>query len=123
MKKKACEHPFDDERPWGNYEVLYADLDAGYQVKRVEINPKSRLSLQKHLKRVEIWTVVEGEGIATVGDREIPVKKGSVIETPKDTIHRMANTGTTPLVFIEVQRGDYLGEDDIIRIEDDYNRI
>ncbi len=107
-------------KPWGNYTVLHKGAD--FQVKRVEVNPQLRLSLQKHLKRAEKWTVVSGTGVATVGEREIPVKRGSVIEIPVEAEHRMHNTGREALVFIEVQFGEYLGEDDIIRLEDDFNR-
>ena len=107
-------------KPWGGYVTLHKGSD--YQVKRVEVNPQLRLSLQKHAQRSEKWMVVSGTGVATVGKNEIPVKRGSVIEIPKEEAHRMHNTGRDLLVFIEVQMGDYLGEDDIIRLEDDFNR-
>ena len=109
-----------NQKPWGVYTVLHKGPD--FQVKRVEVNPMLRLSLQKHLKRAEKWIVVAGSGVATVGDREIPVKRGSVVEIPVEESHRMHNTGKEALVFIEVQFGEYLGEDDIIRLEDDFNR-
>ena len=95
---------------------------AGSQTKRIEVNPGKRFSLQKHLKRAEKWIVMAGKGIATVGARRTEVGPGSFVEVPCGEIHRMHNTGTTPLVFIEVQFGDYLGEDDIVRIEDDFGR-
>jgi len=119
MTEKNSKHLYD-ERPWGNYEVL--QVDAGYQVKRIEVNPNSRFSLQKHLKRAEKWIIVSGIGKATVGTKEIDVKTGSVIQVAMGETHRMQNAGNAPLVFIEVQLGDYLGEDDIVRLEDDYKR-
>jgi len=107
-------------KPWGTYVVLHKGPD--FQVKRVEVNPQLRLSLQKHSKRAEKWVVVSGAGVATVGRKEIPVKRGSVVEIPVEEAHRMHNTGRETLVFIEVQFGEYLGEDDIVRLEDDFNR-
>jgi mannose-6-phosphate isomerase-like protein (cupin superfamily) len=107
-------------KPWGSYQVL--DAGAGYQVKRVEVEPGLRLSLQKHARRAEKWTVVSGQGLVTLGAKSVPVKAGSCIEIPAGELHRIQNTGTARLVFIEVQLGDYLGEDDIVRVEDDFNR-
>lgn len=109
-----------DERPWGGYEVLHRM--PGIQVKRIEVKPGLRFSLQKHLKRSEKWIVIAGTGIATVGDREIAVTKGVFLDVPCGEIHRMQNTGKALLVFIEVQFGDTLGEDDIIRLADDFGR-
>ena len=110
----------DDIRPWGSCMVLHKGPD--YQVKRIEINPKLRFSLQKHLKRAEKWIVISGVGVATVGKKEIPVKRGSVVEVALKEVHRMHNTGSEKLVFIELQFGEYFGEDDIIRLEDDFKR-
>ena len=107
-------------RPWGKYNILFKN--AGYQVKRIEIKPKLRFSLQKHKKRSETWVVVSGQGLATLGKKEIKIKSGSVVEVARGQAHRMENTGRVPLVFIEVQLGKYFGEDDIIRLEDDFNR-
>ncbi len=109
-----------EKRPWGEYSVLYAGPD--YQVKRVQVSPGLRLSLQKHAKRVEKWTIVSGSGQASVGDQFIAAHPGVVIDIPVGEIHRIHNTGKEPLVFIEVQFGTYLGEDDIVRLEDDYGR-
>lgn len=92
------------------------------QVKRIEVKPGLRFSLQKHLKRSEKWIIVSGRGIVTLGKRKVSVQPGSFIDVPKKKIHRMQNTRKTPLVFIETQFGDYLEEDDIIRIEDDFGR-
>ncbi len=109
-----------DTRPWGNYAILHQGPD--YQVKRIEVSPKLRFSLQKHFKRAEKWIVVSGAGVATVGKKEIPVKRGSVVEIAIEEVHRMQNTGNQALIFIEVQFGQYLGEDDIVRLEDDFHR-
>jgi len=107
-------------KPWGNYEVLR--VEDGFQVKRIEVNPAHRLSLQKHARRAEKWTITKGNGVVTLDDQQILVTPGSVIEVPMESKHRIENTGNQPLIFIEVQLGDYLGEDDIERIEDDYRR-
>lgn len=113
--------PLDkDIRPWGRYEVLQKAPD--YQVKRIEVNPGARFSLQKHFRRAEKWIITSGEGIATVGTQEVPVKRGTVIQVALNEVHRMHNTGKAPLVMIEVQLGDYFGEDDIERLSDDYAR-
>lgn len=111
----------DDSRPWGKFEVLLDEPN--YKVKRITIKPKSRLSLQYHKHRNEVWIIVQGEGIITRGDEEIPGKKGMHIDIPAEYKHRIENTGEDELVFIEVQTGTYFGEDDIIRIQDDYNRV
>lgn len=109
-----------DTRPWGRYTVLATG--SNYQVKEVEVNPGKRLSLQKHAKRAEKWVIVSGSGVVTLGSQEMPVKRQSEIFVPVGEVHRIQNTGTAPLIFIEVQFGDYLGEDDIVRLEDDFNR-
>ena len=109
-----------DTRPWGRYEVIQNAPD--YKVKRIEVFPGKRFSLQKHFKRAETWMITSGEGIATVGQKEIPVKRGSVVQVALEEVHRMHNTGKEPLVFIEVQLGSYFGEDDIVRLEDDFKR-
>ena len=120
MNKKKDEEILD-ERPWGNFRVIRSEPE--FKVKRIEVNPRSRLSLQRHTRREEFWTVVLGSGIATVDGKEIKVEKRTVVHIPMGARHRMANVGESPLVFIEVQLGSYLGEDDIERFEDDYNRI
>ncbi len=108
-------------RPWGNYEKFYQEN--GVWVKRVEVKPNCRLSLQQHEHRSEKWIFVHGQGIATVNDDKIEVLPGSVIDIPLKAIHRIANTAHEPLVFIEVATGQILTEEDIIRLEDDYKRI
>ncbi|MCA9408847.1 MAG: phosphomannose isomerase type II C-terminal cupin domain [Candidatus Omnitrophica bacterium] len=108
------------ERPWGYYIKFLQE--SGVWVKRVEVKPGARLSLQKHSHRSEKWNIVTGEGVVTLDDKEIPVKAGSVIDVPLGAVHRIANTGQERLVFIEVACGEHLSEDDIERIQDDYDR-
>lgn len=108
------------ERPWGRYEVLCRG--EGYQVKRIEVHPGKRFSLQKHLKRAEKWLFVAGQGLAIVGEASVSVRTGMYLEISVGQVHRLQNTGADPLVLIEVQYGDYLGEDDIVRFEDDFGR-
>ena len=94
-----------------------------YIIKRIEVNPKSSLSYQYHMKRSESWTIIEGQGIVTLDGVEQKVSAGESIKINKEAKHRILNPNDTILVFIEVQTGTYFGEDDIVRIEDDYNRI
>lgn len=110
-----------DERPWGRYEVLTSA--PGSQVKRIEVFAGKRFSLQKHARRAEKWIFIAGRGIVTLGKKEISVAPGSFVEVPVGEVHRIHNPGAEPLVLIEVQFGDYLGEDDIVRLEDDFGRI
>ena len=112
-------------RPWGYYQSL--DVGTRHQVKRIVVNPGARLSLQKHSHRAEHWTVVEGIADITVGmERDSletkAVSQGEHVYIPLGAIHRMGNSGKAPMTLIEVQVGDYLGEDDIVRLEDDYGR-
>ena len=107
-------------RPWGSYTSL--EMGASYQIKRITVNPGARLSLQSHRFRSESWVVVEGEALVTVDERTVSVKKGEHILIPLGARHRMENVRQDVLTVIEVQNGDYLGEDDIIRYEDDYGR-
>ncbi len=109
------------ERPWGRYFLL--DHTLAYKIKRIEVNPKSRLSYQYHKKRSETWVIIKGEGIVTIEGKNKNISQGDTIIIPKTSKHRIENTGNDKLIFIEVQTGTYFGEDDIIRIEDDYNRI
>jgi len=110
-----------DHRPWGFYVVLSDEHD--HKVKRIVVYPGKRLSLQRHRHRSEHWHVVNGEALVSLNDREIPLKKGESVDIPVGSAHRIENTGTEDLVFIEIQRGDYFGEDDIERLEDDFGRI
>lgn len=107
-------------RPWGNYEQI--DAGQGYQVKRITVKPGGVLSLQKHRHRAEHWVVVSGEAEVTIGERVKTVKANQSAYVPLGEVHRLANRTSEPVVMIEVQSGDYLGEDDIVRLEDNYNR-
>ena len=109
-----------DQRPWGNYTIL--DEAEGFKVKRIEVLPNKRLSYQKHSRRSEHWFIVNGIAKVTLNDIEILVKTGEAIDIPLEAKHRVENVGNELLVFIEIQRGDYLGEDDIVRFEDDFGR-
>lgn len=108
------------ERPWGKYYVL-AD-EPNYKLKRIEVNPGQRLSYQYHHKRQEQWTVVEGEATVVLDGVDNVVKYGESIFIPLEAKHRIENRTDKMVVFIEVQTGTYFGEDDIVRVEDDYNR-
>jgi mannose-1-phosphate guanylyltransferase/mannose-6-phosphate isomerase len=112
--------PRVDHRPWGHY-VILADLP-DHKVKRIVVDPRQRLSLQRHRKRSEHWHVVSGTAVVTRGDEDIEVRAGESVDIPCGAWHRVRNPGRDRLVFIEVQRGTYFGEDDIERREDDYGR-
>ena len=108
------------EKPWGFFETLYEG--DGFKVKSVVVNPSSRLSLQTHKHRSEHWTVVRGVAIFQIGEKKEKVFPDQTRYIAKGEKHRLENKGNQPLEIIEVQCGKYLGEDDIVRIEDDYNR-
>ena len=107
-------------RPWGAYTVL--EEAPGFKIKRIEVRPGASLSLQLHHRRSEHWVVVRGVARVTNGEREFDVHPNESTYIPVETRHRLENRGTDPLVIIEVQCGDYLGEDDIVRFEDKYGR-
>ncbi|OGP68385.1 MAG: mannose-1-phosphate guanylyltransferase/mannose-6-phosphate isomerase, partial [Deltaproteobacteria bacterium RBG_13_47_9] len=108
------------ERPWGNYTII--DSGPGYQVKHIVVEPGERLSLQLHRHRAEYWVVVQGLALVTIGiDRRLLVRNQSVF-IPVETVHRLENPGSEAVWLIEVQTGSYLGEDDIVRLADDYWR-
>lgn len=109
-----------DERPWGSYTVL--DQGQGYQVKRIEVLPGKRLSYQKHARRSEHWVIVQGQALVTLDGQDSTLAQGQAVDVATGAAHRIANPGSGPLTFIEVQRGDYLGEDDIVRLQDDFGR-
>ena len=117
----AATSPLYDERPWGSFTVL--DEGRGYKVKRIEVLPHKRLSYQRHAHRSEHWMMVQGTGKVTLDGREIIVPTGETIDIPQGAAHRIENPGDEKLIFIEIQRGDYLGEDDIVRLEDDFGRV
>ncbi len=112
--------PKFDRRPWGTFTVL--DEGDGFKVKRIEVLPGKRLSYQKHAQRAEHWIVVQGTAKVTLDDEEINVPAGEAIDIGVGSAHRVENADTELLVFIEVQRGAYLGEDDIVRLQDDFGR-
>jgi mannose-6-phosphate isomerase len=119
---KSTASPDFEERPWGNYTVL--DSGEGFKVKRIEILPKKRLSYQRHARRAEHWQIVRGTAKVTLNGQETLVKKGGLVDISLGTKHRVENPDADELlVFIEIQLGDYLGEDDIERFEDDFGRI
>ena len=111
----------DNIRPWGRYDVL--DESSTHKVKRITVNPHSKLSLQSHTQRSEVWTVIEGVGVATLAERKYRLAVGDVLRIPAETRHCFENDRDERVVFIEVQYGTYLGEDDIIRYEDIYGRV
>lgn len=114
----ALEH---DDRPWGSYDVL--EDAPSHKVKRITVLPEKRLSYQRHEKRAEHWFVIKGELTITLDGETLTRHPGESIDIPRGAAHRAQNTSSTGTVeFIEVQHGDYFGEDDIERLEDDYGR-
>ncbi len=110
-----------DERPWGTYLVL-DDEASDHKVKRIVVFPGKRLSYQRHAKRAEHWFVVAGTAKVTLDGVDRTVTAGEAIDISIGTAHRIENIGTDNVVFVEVQHGTYFGEDDIVRLEDDYGR-
>ena len=109
-----------DHRPWGRYKVL--EEGPGWKVKRIDVSPGERLSYQKHGRRSEHWMIVAGRARVTVDGEERELAVGDTVDIPAGAAHRVENPGEGPMTFVEIQRGEYLGEDDIQRIEDDYGR-
>ncbi|MFB3071114.1 MAG: phosphomannose isomerase type II C-terminal cupin domain [Nitrospirales bacterium] len=107
-------------RPWGSYTIL--EEGPGYKVKRISVFPGGRLSLQSHHKRSEHWVVIAGTARVTCGEKVSDLGPGDSTAIPVETKHRLENPGKVPLEIIEVQNGPYLGEDDIVRYQDDYGR-
>ena len=107
-------------RPWGRWEVL--GEGEGYKVKRIEIHPGHRLSLQRHAHRSEHWVVVAGTAKVIIGNRNLVISAQESTFVPAGTDHRIENPGPHLLTIIEIQNGVYLGEDDIVRLQDDYGR-
>jgi mannose-6-phosphate isomerase len=116
--KKGLEQ---DHRPWGYYVVLSDEPD--HKVKRIVVYPEKRLSLQRHKHRSEHWVIVKGDALVTLDDKKFRLRKGMSIDVPVGVAHRIKNTGREDLAFIEIQQGDYFGEDDIERLEDDFGRV
>ena len=114
-------NPIGPIRPWGRYEVLYESETC--KVKRIIVKPQQRLSYQYHFKRQEAWTIIQGTATITLNDEIKDYQTGSTALIPLKAKHRVENKDSKKdLIFIEVQTGSYFGEDDIIRIEDDYDR-
>jgi mannose-6-phosphate isomerase len=112
---------YKETRPWGEFENL---LDAEYcKVKQIIIKPGQAPSYQYHFKRSEVWVVVQGEGELKMNDEIQSVRKWDAVIVPVEAKHQIKNTGTEDLIFIEVQLGEYFGEDDIVRLEDNYGRV
>ena len=109
-----------EERPWGRFYVIHDEVN--YKIKRIEVNPGQRLSYQYHKKRSEAWTIVSGSAIVTINGDEKQLNVGETVFIPQGAKHRVENKSNNKLEFIEVQTGSYFGEDDIVRIQDDYNR-
>lgn len=110
-----------DYRPWGHFTILADEFD--HKVKRIVVKPGQRLSLQRHRRRKEHWLVVQGIATVTVNTKELQVMAGEAVDIGVGDIHRVQNKGKEDVVFIEIQLGEYFGEDDIERLEDDYGRI
>jgi len=109
------------ERPWGIYKVIIIEND--YKIKNVTVNPGKRLSLQFHNQRSEHWFILKGKAKVTINKKEFLLKSGDSIDIIKKSVHRIENISNEDLVFIEIQTGSYLSEDDIVRLEDDFNRV
>jgi len=109
-----------DDRPWGSYTVL--ETGPAHKVKRIVVAPHMRLSYQIHGRRAEHWFVIQGRGRATLNGARIHVSPGATVDVATGVAHRIENIGDGELVFIEVQYGDYFGEDDIVRLDDDFGR-
>ena len=110
-----------EARPWGGYQTL--EEGPGYKVKRLVVEPGHRFSLQKHRRRAEHWVIVSGSAKVTVGRRSRRLRPREAVTVPRGAWHRAENVGRVPVVIVEVQYGSYLGEDDIVRRQDDYGRI
>jgi mannose-1-phosphate guanylyltransferase/mannose-1-phosphate guanylyltransferase/mannose-6-phosphate isomerase len=115
----ASEHPFET-RPWGRFEILSDRKD--FKVKRIVVDPGQQLSYQSHTRRDEHWVIVGGDATVTIDDTVHHLRAGEHVFIRRGHKHRMSNNGSTQVVFVEVQMGDYFGEDDIVRYQDDYNR-
>ncbi len=109
-----------ERRPWGYFEILADEPD--HKVKRIVLHAGKRLSLQRHRRRSEHWHVIRGEAVVTLDSTDVRLVPGESVDIPCGTLHRVRNPADTELAFIEVQRGDYFGEDDIERLEDDFGR-
>jgi mannose-6-phosphate isomerase-like protein (cupin superfamily) len=123
QRRGSSEHIYHTKvnRPWGSYTVLEEEQDS-FKIKRIEVAPGARLSLQSHRHRSEHWVVISGTATVTNGDEIVTVQKNQSTFIPIGSRHRLENLGSEPLHIVEVQVGDYIGEDDIQRYEDNYGR-
>lgn len=112
---------YKEVRPWGSFEILHEEDQL--KVKRIIVTPGSRLSLQSHKHRSENWVIIQGRALVTLDEEEIPRSPNQTVFIPAGAKHRIANPGKEDVIFIEVQTGSYLGEDDIVRYQDDFNRV
>lgn len=112
---------YKEERPWGSFEILHQEDQL--KVKRIIVKPGKRLSLQSHKRRSENWVIIRGNALVTLDEEEIPLAPSQHVFIPAGAKHRVGNQGSEDVVFIEVQTGVYLGEDDIVRYEDDFDRL
>ena len=119
-RRNEAEHHLTVHRPWGSYETLH--MSERYQVKQIVVEPGASLSLQRHHHRAEHWIVVKGTARVTIDSEAKLLTENQSIYVPLGAVHRLENPGLIPLTLIEVQSGPYLGEDDIVRIEDIYAR-
>lgn len=115
------DHKEQECRPWGYYVVMAEQAD--FKVKKTVVHPGRRLSLQRHQRRAEHWYIVQGRARVTLNEVELERVAGQSIDIPRESLHRIENIGSDDVVFIEIQTGDYFGEDDIERLEDDFGRI
>lgn len=120
QKEEPGNHPLVDHRPWGFFEVLSDRPD--HKVKRITVYPGKRLSYQRHSRRSEHWHIVAGKAVVTLDGEEIALASGESVDIAVGAAHRIYNPGDIETVFVEVQHGDYFGEDDIERLEDDFGR-
>jgi mannose-1-phosphate guanylyltransferase/mannose-6-phosphate isomerase len=118
--RKEAVQATESARPWGIYRVICEE--ERFKVKRLIINPDKRLSLQYHHHRSEHWIVVRGTALVTIDGKEQFVHEGESVFIPKDVRHRLENPGKVDLEIVEIQGGEYLGEDDIVRLDDDFRR-
>jgi len=110
-----------EERPWGSWLVL--DVGEGYKVKRLTVTPQKRLSYQTHSQRTEFWIIVQGVATCLIDGRTVVARVGECVDVGIGVAHRIANEHDEDLVIVEVQRGSYTGEDDIVRLADDFGRV
>lgn len=120
LAQQAAQAPRTD-RPWGAFFNLFAA--EGFQVKVLQVTPGASLSLQYHHHRAEVWTIASGRAEVTVNETVVTLNPGDTVQIPKLATHRLRNPGDQTLHVVEVQFGDYLGEDDIVRLSDTYGRV